>query len=230
MSDTTTVLYGKFFPSNGKLGTLCLKEAEMNHRKTPKFGTVLFGVYLLSHGGSNLVMKVNPQREDGTSKRLVIELSVRFNVREETDNEPTWDSMVSKSDSLWLSNMQLGKLYSFHLPSNSFFLRPKRNECIEETLNRFTRKSHAKWGGTAISYVVKSNANLATNVQVRNEVVLHDGVVEASSTRLQLLDLMDSKIKANQSSIVEKSTHALRKQYVTEQKPSLVKEEMSMAI
>lgn len=193
MSSNSTVLYGKFFPSSSSLGTPCYKEAEMRGRKIPRYGTVLFGIYLISHG-NNLVMKIDPKSTGEDYERLVLELSVRFNTNVPIESEvPTWDELILDSDASWLQKVELKKLYKLSLPSSSFFLRPKREEKIEDTLKRFTRQSKTKWGAKATSYVVKAEAFDVNEVQLVNDWMSNNGTIDAAFMRIKMLDLVPSQ-------------------------------------
>lgn len=181
-------VYGKFFPAKEGVGTPCYKEAQLRGRKLPKYGTVLFGAYLIKQ--SSTTFKINNFEEDGYYHRLVLELSVRFEDNKELKaDEANWQSLIKNSDCQWLESIKLKTFYGLTLPLSSFFIPIRKGEQIEESLKRFTRKSSTKWGDKAISFVLKADCASTIKYEQIDSKINHDFVVDASLMRLRMIGL-----------------------------------------
>lgn len=192
-------VYGKFFPAKEGVGTPCYKEAQLRGRRLPKYGTVLFGAYLIKQ--SSNTFKINNFEKDGYYHRLVLELSVRFEDNEELKaDEANWQSLIKNSDCPWLDSIKLKTFYGLTLPLSSFFIPMKREEQIEESLKRFTRKSSTKWGDKAISFVVKADCSSTIKYEQIDNKINHDSVIDASLIRLRMIGLSP---QPNVSSIIQ---------------------------
>ena len=196
-SNSSTILYGKFFPNNGKIGGLCLHEAKQRGRDIAKYGTSLFGVYLLEHPELGLCNIDSSGFDDFKQQRLVVEFSVEFDTTQGKDVKNDWDTLVRQSDATWMAGCTINQFYKIVIPSDSFFLRsPHRNATVEEMLQAFTRTSNIRTGGTAVSFVAKANACEVEAIQPQNSRVNASLSISAYDARLKLVSLDTPSPKA----------------------------------
>jgi hypothetical protein len=175
-------LCGSVLHSSFQRGTICTKEAKLNQRAYPKFGSFLFIVDHINFEGYRIAIdrKRDIDRLSSLSNntleeaRLIVEVSVLYDVQLGTilPTPTLWDDMIPylAGNQDHIGSLEINKLTSieFHIPPSlpSKMLSTsegKRMESLEETRARFTRINRDRRN---VSFIVKSRATEMKQVSI----------------------------------------------------------------